>query len=195
LESNSLPLHFYNGEGLKIIAFAGMPFSGKSEAVNMAKRLNIPVIRMGDMIWDETKNRGLELSDENVGMIANNMRKEHGMDIWAKRTLEKIRSIKDVDLLVIDGVRNIEEIETFEKELGKNFLLIAVQVSDNERYKRAMSRGRKDDSQDINLVKERDRRELSWGLGSVIASADIVISNEGPVEEFKHKIKELFDKI
>jgi dephospho-CoA kinase len=79
--------------------------------------------------------------------------------------------------------------------LGKNFLLIAVQVSDEERYKRAMSRGRKDDSQDINLVKERDKRELSWGLGSVIASADIVISNEGPVEEFKQKIKELFNKI
>ena len=172
-----------------------MPFSGKSEGVNIAKNLNIPVIRMGDMIWDETKNRGIELSDENVGMIANDMRKEKGMDIWAKKTLEKIRSIKDVDLLVIDGVRNIEEIETFEKQLGKNFLLIAVQVSDEERYKRAMSRGREDDSKDINLVKERDKRELSWGLGSVIASADIVISNEGPVEEFKQKIKELFNKI
>jgi len=185
----------YIGEFLKIIAFAGMPFSGKSEAVNIAKKLNIPVIRMGDMIWDETKNRGLELSDENVGMIANNMRKEHGMDIWAKRTLEKIRLIKDKALIVIDGVRNIEEIETFEKELGKNFLLIAVQVSDEERYKRAMTRGREDDSQDINLVKERDRRELSWGLGSVIASADIVISNEGPVDDFKQKIKDLFNKI
>ncbi len=172
-----------------------MPFSGKSEAVKIAKEQNIPVIRMGDMIWNETKNRGLELSDKNVGMIANNMRKEHGMDIWAKKTLEKIRSIKDVDLLVIDGVRNIEEIEAFEKELGKNFLLIAVQVSDEERYKRALSRGRKDDSQDIKLVKKRDKRELSWGLGSVIASADIVISNEGPVEEFEQKINDLFKKI
>ena len=180
---------------MKIIAFAGMPFSGKSEAVKIAKELNIPVIRMGDMIWEETKSRGLELSDKNVGTIANNMRKEHGMDIWAKRTLEKIKSIQDVELLVIDGVRNIEEIETFEKELGKGFLLVGVQVSDEERYKRAMSRGREDDSQDINLIKERDKRELSWGLGSVIASADIVVSNEGTAEEFKQKIKELFNKI
>lgn len=185
----------YIGEALKIIAFAGMPFSGKSEAVNIARKLNIPVIRMGDMIWDETKNRGLELSNKNVGKIADIMRKEHGMNVWAKRTLEKIKSIKGVDLLVIDGVRNIEEIETFEKELGKNFLLIAVQVSNKERYKRALTRGREDDSQDINLIKERDKRELSWGLGSVIASADIIITNEGPVEEFKQKIVELFNKI
>ena len=180
---------------MKVIAFAGMPFSGKSEAVKIAKDMNIPVIRMGDMIWEETKNRGLELTDENVGTIANNMRKEHGMDIWAKRTLDKIKSTKEAKILVIDGVRNIEEIETFEKELGEKFILIAVDVTDETRYKRAMNRGREDDSQDIKLIKERDKRELSWGLGNVIASADVVISNEGPVEVFKQKIKDLFNKI
>ena len=180
---------------MKVIAFAGMPFSGKSEAVKIAKDMNIPVIRMGDMIWEETKNRGLELTDKNVGTIANNMRKEHGMDIWAKRTLDKIKSTKETKILVIDGVRNIEEIETFEKELGEKFILIAVDVTDKTRYKRAMNRGREDDSQDIKLIKERDKRELSWGLGNVIASADVVISNEDPVEEFKQKIKDLFNKI
>ena len=77
-------------------------------------------------------------------------------------------------MLVIDGIRNIEEIETFEKELGKDFVVVAVQVSDELRYKRAMNRGREDDSKDIKLIKERDKRELSWGLGDVIASADIV---------------------
>ena len=95
---------------LKTIAFAGMPFSGKSEAVKIAKDLKIPVIRMGDMIWEETKKQGLELNDKNVGTIANNMRKNHGMNIWAKKTLEKIKSIKDTKLLFIDGIRNIEEI-------------------------------------------------------------------------------------
>jgi len=180
---------------MKIIAFAGMPFSGKSEAVQIAKEMSIPVIRIGDFIWEEVKKQGLEINDKNVGKIANEMRKKHGKDIWAKRTLEKIKSIKKSDFLVIDGVRNIEEIETFEKDLGSNFLLIAVQVSDELRYKRAMTRGRKDDSRDINLIKERDKRELSWGLGSVIASADIVISNEGSVEEFKQKIISLFNKL
>ena len=180
---------------MKIIAFAGMPFSGKSEAVKIAKELNIPVIRMGDMIWEETKKQGLELNDKNVGTTADNMRKKHGMDIWAKRTLEKIKTIQDTKVLVIDGVRNIEEIETFEKQLGKNFTLVAVDVTDETRYKRAMSRGREDDSQDLNLIKERDRRELKWGLGNVIASADIVITNEGNVEELRSKIKQVFNKI
>ena len=177
---------------MKIIAFTGMPFSGKSEAVKIAKEQNIPVVRMGDMIWEETKARNLEINNANVGKIANEMRKTHGMDIWAKRTLDKIKSLPNSNLLVVDGIRNIEEIETFEKELGKDFILIVVDVSDKKRYERAMNRGRVDDSKNINLIKERDKRELSWGLGNVIASADIVITNEGTIKEFQEKIKEIF---
>ena len=176
---------------MKIIAFTGMPFSGKSEAVKIAKEQGITVVRMGDMIWEETKKQGLELNDQNVGMIANNMRKTHGKDIWAKKTIKKINSMKETELLVIDGIRNIEEIETFEKELGKDFVLIAIEVCDKTRHKRALMRGRNDDSMDPDLIKQRDRRELSWGLGNVIAIADSVVTNEGKLEDFKTKIKKL----
>ena len=180
---------------MKIIAFTGMPFSGKSEAVKIAKEMKIPVIRMGDMVWEETEKRGLELNDENVGMIADSMRKQHGMDIWAKKTLEKIESIKVDEKIVIDGVRNIEEIETFEENLGNDFLLIAVQVNDNLRYKRAMNRGREDDSLDLEMIRKRDKRELSWGLGNVIASSEMVVTNEGSQDEFRQKIRDVLKKI
>lgn len=179
---------------MKVIAFTGMPFSGKSLAVKIAKEMDIPVIRMGDMVWEETKKRGLELNDKNVGMIADSMRKQHGMDIWAKRTLEKIDLLNLNEKIVIDGIRNIEEIETFENKLGNDFLLIAVQVNDDLRYKRAMNRGREDDSLDLDLIKKRDKRELSWGLENVIASSEMVVTNEGSQEEFKQKIKEIFKK-
>jgi dephospho-CoA kinase len=179
---------------MKIIAFTGMPFSGKSEAVKIAKEMKIPVIRMGDMVWEETKKRGLKLNDKNVGRIADSMRKQHGMDIWAKKTLEKIESQKIDEKIVIDGVRNIEEIETFEERLGNDFLLIAVQVNDALRYKRAMNRGREDDSLDLKVIKKRDKRELSWGLGNVIASSEMVVTNEGSQEEFKLKIIEILKK-
>jgi dephospho-CoA kinase len=177
---------------MKIIAFAGMPFSGKSEAVEIAKELKISVFRMGDMVWEETKKQGLELNDKNVGTIANNMRKEHSMDIWAKKTIEKIKKIKNTKILVIDGVRNPEEVETFKRKLGDDFLLVAIQVSDELRHKRAMNRGRKDDSKNLTKIKERDNREISWGLNTVIASADIIISNEGSLEELRDKIKQVF---
>jgi len=184
----------YKNSGLmKIIAFAGMPFSGKSEAVKIAQDKKIPVIRMGDLVWDETKKRKLELNDKNVGFVANEMRQKHGKNIWARKTVEKIRSMNVKNLIVIDGVRNLEEIDVFKKELGKDFVVIAIDVSDETRHKRALTRNRKDDSKDINKIKERDQRELGWGLGDLIATADIVITNEGNVEDFKKHVKQVLD--
>jgi dephospho-CoA kinase len=180
---------------MKILAFTGMPFSGKSVAVQIAKDMNFPVIRMGDAIWEEVKHRGLSLTDCNVGTVANEMRKQHGKDIWAQRTLEKIKSMDKTKTLIIDGIRNIEEIDTFKKELDKNFVVIAIESSDETRYKRALQRGREDDSGDIELVKQRDQRELNWGLDVVIASADAVVSNEGSESEFKNEIRKILAEL
>jgi len=171
-----------------------MPFSGKSEAVKIARDKKIPVIRMGDMVWDEVVNLGLELTDENVGKIANDMRDQYGKEIWANRTIEKIKNMNNIDILVIDGIRNQEEVQTFKKKIGDDFLLVAVEVLDSIRYKRAMNRGRRDDALDLEKVKERDSREIRWGLNKVIKSADIVISNNETIEEFKNKINHLFKR-
>jgi dephospho-CoA kinase len=179
---------------MKIIAFTGMPCSGKSEAVEIAKSMGINVFRMGDMVWEEVKNRGFSLDDKHVGVIADQMRKEFGKDIWAKKTLEKITKFSELEHIVIDGIRNIEEIETFKKKLGKDFIVIAIIASDETRQKRCLKRGREDDSKDARDLKERDKRELNWGLGSVIASADIIIPNEGSVENFRNEIKKIFKK-
>ena len=180
---------------MKIIAFTGMPFSGKSEAVKIAQNKGYKVIRMGDVVWDEVKKQGLELTDENVGYIASNMRKKYGRDIWAKRTIEEIKVLSDVNCIVIDGIRNPEEIDAFKQNLGESFILILIDAKDETRYKRGFSRNRKDDSKDLEKIKDRDKRELSWGLGAVISSADIAILNEGNVDEFHEKITDIFDNI
>ncbi len=180
---------------MKIIAFTGMPASGKTEAVQLAKDKGIPVIRMGDLVWEETKRQGKPLNDKNVGSMANNMRKEFGMDVWAKRTVEKIHSLKKAPHLVIDGVRNMEEIEYFKKELGLDFFVVAIDAPDDLRRKRAIVRGRTDDSKDLKGLEERDKREISWGLQKVIADADIVIPNNGSLDQFRKQVLTVFNKL
>jgi dephospho-CoA kinase len=180
---------------MKIIAFTGMPCSGKSIAVQIAKDKGIPVVRMGDQVWEETQRQGKPLNDKNVGDVANSMREKHGMDIWAKRTLEKISALEKSATLVIDGARNQEEIDYFRKKLGNEFLVIAIDAPDEVRRKRALARGRTDDSKEIKDLEERDRREIRWGLKNVIASADIVVSNEGSLEEFKEDMTLLLEDL
>lgn len=180
---------------MKILAFTGMPCSGKTEAVQIAKDMGIPVIRMGNAVWEEVKHRGLELNDKNVGEVANKMREKHGKDIWARRTLDKIKSLDKTDVIVIDGIRNVEETDVFKKELGKDFVVIAITASDETRYKRALNRDREDDSKDISMIKERNQRELKWGLDVVISSAEAVVSNEGSIDEFHDKIEDVLHNI
>ena len=180
---------------MKTIAFTGMPASGKSEAVQLAKDKGIPVVRMGDLVWEETQRQGKSLNDKNVGDVANSMRKKHGMDIWAKRTVEKIRSMKKSPIMVIDGVRNREEIDYFKKELGTEFLIIAIDAPDELRMKRAISRKRTDDSKNLNDFKERDKREIGWGVQQVIATADIIIPNSGSIDAFKKQVSTVLQTI
>jgi len=179
---------------MKIIAFTGMPLSGKTEAVQLAKERGIPAIRMGDVVWDEVRNQGLELDDKAVGAIADQMRKKHGEDIWARRTVDKIKLLHKPECVVIDGIRNVEEIEVFKKELSNDFTLIAIAASPAIRQQRALQRGRSDDSKTLEAIQERDRRELRWGLDAVLASADVVVSNEGSIAAFRETIEKIFQE-
>jgi len=89
----------------------------------------------------------------------------------------------------------MEEIEYFKMELGMDFLAIAIDAPDELRRKRAISRGRTDDSKNPNDLEERDKREICWGLQKVIANADIVISNNGSLEDFKKQVLTVFKKL
>lgn len=178
---------------MKVIAFTGMPGSGKSVAVNVAKELDIPVIRMGDVVWEEVRNRGMKINDENVGKVADEMRKKEGMDIWAQETLETMDP--DIEKVVIDGLRNREEVELFKEKLGGDFSLIAIHASPETRHRRLLERKRDDDSVSIERIKKRDKRELSWGIGVLIALADSIIVNEGPLDDFRKRIKRVLQSL
>ena len=172
-----------------------MPFSGKSEAVQIAKDLNIPVIRMGDMVWEEVKKRKLNLTSENVGRVAHELRIKQGDDIWAKRTIKRILKMGISKCLVIDGIRNIKEITVFKDAFGADFLLISIIASDTIRHQRALTRNRIDDSNELEEIKKRDIREIQWGIKKVMRQADKSFYNEQSLEMFKNEIKRFFNTI
>jgi dephospho-CoA kinase len=180
---------------MKVIAFTGMPFSGKSEAVEMAKRQGIPVIRMGDLVWEEVKNRKLDLTSENVGRIAHEMRLNEGMDIWAKRTIHRIKNMKQSSMIVVDGIRNPEEVSMFKHNLNSDFLLISIDARDDIRHQRGLQRHRIDDSLRKEEIQKRDNRERSWGVQKVMAQADKTFKNERSLSAFQDKIRQFLESL
>jgi len=177
----------------KIIGITGLPASGKTEAANFIKKMGIPSINMGDVVREEAKDL------KNIGEFSDYLRNKEGMDAIAKRCIPKIEKIisergENLKYLLIEGIRNIEEVDLF-RSLTDEFILINITADKSVRFERILRRGRDDASEDIESFDERDRRELGWGLEKVMDNADIVITNNSSLTDLKNKIKETFDLI
>jgi len=113
----------------KAILIIGMPGSGKDEFAMVAREMGIEVINMGDIVREYTSSTGVSISMS--GEIASRERKINGMDIWAKRTIERVQS----NFVVVEGVRNIEEIQRFRKDMVIG-LVVSISSGRDTRYSR-----------------------------------------------------------
>jgi len=180
-----------------VIGVTGLPGAGKSVFSEVAKEFGIPVISMGDLVKEQVKKLGLEITPENVGKIAIELREKNGPDAVAKLVIERILkkpSLKESKVLIIDGIRSLAEVELFRKHF-ENFIIVAIHAPPNQRYQRLIARGRRDDAASLEKILERERRELSFGIGNVIALADYILVNDGTIQEFKVKVREFLRKI
>ncbi|MDW5563012.1 MAG: AAA family ATPase [Methanomassiliicoccus sp.] len=175
----------------KVIILTGMPGAGKEEFVQVALENGYNIIRMGDVVREEAKRRGTAMDDRGVGGFANQERESHGPGIWAERCLQAL----DEGDTVIDGSRSLIELEVFRRLLGGDLRLVAIHSSPQQRFLRLQRRGRYDAPPDHEAFKERDRRELGWGLGSLIAMADVMLVNEGTLEQFRRYATEELRRI
>lgn len=102
---------------------------------------------------------------------------------------KKYRKIEQ-EVYIIEGIRSPQEVQYFRKRF-KNFKIIAIHSNPKERFNRLIRRNRNDDSTDYNVFRQRDERELKFGIGNVIAQADFMLINEGHIQKFKNSVRVL----
>jgi dephospho-CoA kinase len=170
---------------MQVIVVTGMPGAGKEEFVHVARSLGYDVVRMGDVVRAEAKRQGITGTDKGVGGFADQERRLNGLDVWAERSLPQVRS----ERTIIDGSRGLDELEIFRQAFGKGVLLVAIHSSPPSRYQRLKRRGRADAPASWSEFEVRDQRELSWGLGNLIAMADVMLLNDGTMDEFKERVR------
>jgi dephospho-CoA kinase len=174
-----------------LILLTGMPGSGKEEFVKVCIGRGMRVLKMGDFVRAEAKERGLAPTDENIGGLAQKRREEEGFDYWAKKTAESL----DDRLTLIDGLRGRAECVHFHKQARCSVAVVAIHSSPNVRYQRLVARGRSDAPKSPGEFEQRDVRELRWGLGDVIARADYMIVNEASLEDLRAQAEAVLDDI
>lgn len=172
---------------MDLILITGMPGSGKTEVADEINNAGIPVIVMGDVIRAETRHRGLEPDSINTKSVMLDMRQQDGPGAVAKRCISQLEETKS-NLIAVEGCRSLSEVEVFE-DFAENVTTLCVHASPSTRFKRLQERGRKDAPLDRESFRERDLREISVGLGGVIALSDIMLVNEGTLEELRSLVR------
>ena len=181
---------------MNVIGVTGMPGSGKSVVSRVADSLGMKVVRMGDVIRNEAQKR-----NETPGKVAVELRQEYGEFVVAERCVEFIKNFSTGDegssnkvqkvkspVFLIEGIRSPWEVQIFKKNFP-NFKVIAIHSAPKTRYIRLKKRMRSDDSTETKEAQKRDQRELKFGIGEVIASADFMVVNESAKGKLKNTVR------
>lgn len=173
---------------MDIISLVGLPGSGKSTVAQLLKKYGYAVVRLGDITDHELRLRELDPNDENAAIVLKDLREKIGPDVYVKLSMPEIEKY---DKVVIDGVRNWEEVQTLRNEFLYGMRLIAITADEEVRHQRLMERPTR------SLTKEecvrRDKREIEeLRINDTISNAELAIVNNGTIAELEHKLEEIF---
>lgn len=176
---------------MKVIGTVGLPGSGKGEAASVAREMGVPVVTMGDVIRSECRERGLEPA-EHHGEIATALREEEGPAAIAERSLPLIEvELESSEVVLVDGLRSEHELDRFRERFGEEFVLVSVEAPFDLRAERLSDRDRDDSDVDREALRQREERELGFGMGEVMDRADVVVDNTDSLERFRERIRTL----
>jgi len=182
-----------------IIGLSGMPYAGKSVFAIIAEKSGIPNLLMRSIIEDEMRKKGIKIDNINLHKYSSTLRKQFGHGVVAERSVPGLNKLLEKNRIVIlDSLRSPEEVKIL-KEKYNNFMVVTIWSSQNNRFLRFGKKRPGHTSDELHTIEElvwRDSIELSWGLGEIIALADMIIVNEDSKNSYKKKVgaflKELF---
>lgn len=180
-----------------IIGITGAFGSGKSTASSFLSKNGFDDITLSSFLEEEAHARGVTYVTRKVLQdIGNEWREKYGKGILAQKALEVVQ---EGQRIVIDGIRNIGEVEVF-RESG-NFLLLAV-VSDREkRFERLKHLKRREDLT-WDVFAKLDYRDLGientekgLQVALCIALADKFVENNKTTQDFIERLQEFLGEL
>ncbi len=182
-----------------IIGLTGPMGCGKGEVVKILEKMDFEYITLSMMVREEARNRGIEEEREKLMEVGNSMRSAEGAGVLGKRALKKIQD-SGHDKWVVDGIRNPVEIDSLRE--GDDVHIVGVNANRDLLVERILSRGRGSDAIEREAIIHRLDRE--WGLGEpedgqqvekCMGKVDLVIDNEGTLEELQESFVDFYNKI
>ena len=172
----------------KIIGFAGEIASGKGSFAKYVKeKYGAEIYRFSDVFRKILDILGLEQNRKNMSDLSLTLRTTFGEDVLAKAVAEEVKKT-DKEIIVVDGVRRIEDMKYLEKISG--FELIFVDAEMKVRYERIIKRGENsdDNNKTFEEFKKDAKRNAELKIADLKQIADKIINNNSDLENFHRQI-------
>lgn len=164
-------------EVLRFVGVTGLPGSGKGAFIEMlrpmleARGVATRYYSLSDVLREEARRRGIAVARPTLRAIANELRLEHGSGVLSLLVVNKIRQElnqlpDDLPLVVIiDAIRNPEEVAFLQRELNPHFDLVAVEAPLEILVNRIAARARFDEPDEFVRQKDAARRMILGEAG------------------------------
>lgn len=187
---------------MKVIGLTGTLSSGK-EVVReiLEKNTSSYSVVLSSLLKEDTlKKQGIKITREIRQNLGNELRKQYGNDVLVKIAVSFMQ--KNKNFLIIDGIRSLGEADFLRGKFGEDFKLIAVDASQQIRFERMNQRKREGDPatwEEFVRLDERDqgKDEPEYGqqVKKCVEMADVVIQNDGSLEEFQKKVEDVIKQL
>lgn len=175
-----------------IIGLTGKNGAGKGEVVKFLVDSGYEYHSLSDVVRDEIRKGGTEVTRDKLINTANAMRQKFGAGVLAERILAGLAAEAHA---VVDSIRNPFEVEVLRRR--HNFHLIAVDADPKARFERVKSRGREgdpityDEFLALEAIEAQTPDPTTQQLDRTAAMADAKVYNNGTVADLKEEVRQV----
>jgi dCMP deaminase len=179
-----------------IVGVTGFFCSGKDTFAEFVIRKGFKHISLSDIIRDEIRTRGQEVTLDRLTSVGNELRGRLGSQVLAQRALEILPMHANA---VITSIRHGAEVQMLRSR--KDFVMVFVDAPIRVRFERSLMRDRKGDYTTFEEFEAAEKAQMesndpnSQQLLVCKELSDIVIDNDGTVEEFHVSIAKALKRI
>ena len=187
---------------MKVIGLIGTIGSGKDIVREiLEKKFNTVSVILSDLLeTNALKKRGIKITRTMQQNLGDELRQKYGTHVLAKIAIDFMK--KTSEIKIIDGIRNPGEVDFLRQQFSDDLKLIAIDAPQQVRFERIVKRNRDSDPktwEEFVAADERDQGkdqpEYGQQVRKCIEMADVVIQNDGSLEEMQKKVEDIINKL
>jgi dephospho-CoA kinase len=174
-----------------VVGIVGRAGSGKDTLGEyLADRHEVTVLSLGDVVRRVAVWRGVAATREKLRQISEQLRRQKGPAVFVRHVIRQIDR-QSWPAVAVSGIRTPTDVAVFREHYGDRFTLVHVAVGDpHTRFERVRQRDESRDPETFNEFQVEERaEEEEFHISETIATADVVIRNQGSLDEFHERVE------